>query len=490
MRSRTRLSLVTIVVLLLAGLTTTARAHRGNDEPPRGDRAAAPEAAPVAGASPALCAPGDPNREPGIQGDVPSGSEPAWDCGVRAIGHLPGADGAMAVAGTCAYTGGGKEDGTGVRVIDVRNPTRPQLVRVLDTSSRELLAAQVARHRALLATRHRDTEAQEGQVLGRDMLVDVWDIRTCTDPQLLGTVRLPTGSKVFGDPPAETGGPAHNLKFNPSATKLYGSLPLHEVDLTNLEDPSTWTVRNLHCGITEQYHAPHKAAPGLCSAAGEVEHPFGALAGLPQTDHEPTFRPDGTRLYIGGQLPQPDSNNLWIVDMTTAEPRVVAVVPESPGHSIDFATIDGKEYLLHSNEIGGTACVPEGQRPKYVGMGDRAYLLDISEEHAPAPASEIILADSRFEHCGPRNTGGPSTAYHDIDDPLDSTYAVIGFGSAGHRFFDIRDPRNPVEVAYFNHGPSAHTKPYVNRRTGHIWVSAEDGFFVLDLEAQVRRHLR
>ena len=213
--------------------------------------------------SPALCAPDDPNREPGVQGDVPSGAQPSWDCGVRPIGFLPGANGAMAVASHCAYTGGGGlSGGSGVRVIDVSDPASPTLVTVLDTGSRELLAAQVTDERGLLATRHR-AEAREGQVLGRDMLVDIWDIfEDCTDPQLLGTVRIPTTSDTFGDPPAEAGGPMHNLKFNPSATKLYGSLPMHEIDLANLDDPSTWTARNLHCAITGQTYLVHKWCPG------------------------------------------------------------------------------------------------------------------------------------------------------------------------------------------------------------------------------------
>ena len=471
---RSRLTSLTAIMLIWAGLASATVALSLTAETET---------------SPARCAPGDPNPEPGIQGDVPDGATPAWDCGVRPVGSLPGVNGAMAVAGHCAYVGGGVTGEIGVRVLDVSDPTSPVLVRSLETSSRELLAAQVAGDRALLATRHRDTEAQDGQVLGRDMLVDVWDIRTCTDPQLLGTVRLPTQSDVFGDPPGEVGGPAHNLKFNPSATKLYGSLPLHEVDLSDLADPATWTVRNLHCSITDQHHLPHQTLPGLCEALGEVEHPFGALSNMPATDHEPTFSPDGSRLYIGAQLPGYDSNAMWILDMTGPDPVVKSVTQETPGHSIDFMTVDGREYLLHSNELGQTSCVPEQVRPRYVGFGDRAWLLDITDETAPTQTSEIILADSRFSRCLAGDITGPATAYHDVDDPLDTHYAVIGFGSAGFRFFDVRDPANPVEVAYFNHGATEHTKAYVIPETGHIWASDATGFWVLELEPHVREHL-
>jgi hypothetical protein len=463
-----------VAVLLIAGVTSTAVALELGGEP---------------ATSPALCAPGDPNPEPGLQGDVPIGAAPDWDCGVSPVGFLGGANGAMAVAGHCAYTGGGLASGAGVRVIDVSDETKPALVKVLDTGSRELLAAQVTADRALLATRHR-AEARDGQVLGRDMLVDVWDVRTCTDPKLLGTVRLPTTSDIFGDPPGEVGGPAHNLKFNPSATKLYGSLPVHEIDLTNLDDPSTWTARNLHCTVTNQTHLPHKTVPGLCEQLTETESPMGAAGGMPPTDHEPTFSPDGSRLYIGGQLPTPDSNNMTVLDMTGPDPVVLSVTEQAPGHSIDVMTINGRRYLLHSNEISATGCaLPEELRPRYLTFADRAYVLDITDETAPVKTSEIRLGASRFDQCSPSAIFGPSTAYHEVDDPTDTTYAVIGFESAGFRIFDMRDPTKPVEVAYFNHGRSEHTKSYVIPETGHIWASDANGFWVLALEPQVRHHL-
>ncbi len=439
--------------------------------------------------STALCAPDDPNPEPGIQGDVPSGTTPAWDCGVQSIGFLEGANGAMAVAGTCAYTGTGAPIGPselGVRVIDVSDPTNPVLVRILETGSRELLAAEISGDRALLATRHRDTEMQDGQVLGRDVLVDIWDIHECTDPQLLGTVRVPPASDVLGDIPLELAGPAHNLRFNPSATKLYGSLPPHEIDLADLDDPDSWTVRNLHCIIVDQHDSIYTAIPGLCDTLEDA----GLLPGsLPTISHEPTFSPDGTRLYIGSQVPAPNSNDMWVLDMTGPDPVVLSVTENTPGHSIDFVTVGGREYLLHSNEIGGTACIPEDIRPNFVGLGDRAWLLDITDETAPSEVSEIILSDSTFASCAPDNLSGPNTAYHDVDDPLETTYAVIGFGPAGFRFFDLRDPTSPSEIAYFNHGASEHTKPYVIPETGHIWVSNARGFWVLDLEPQVRQVL-
>jgi hypothetical protein len=331
------------------------------------------------------------------------------------------------------------------------------------------------------------------------VLVDVWDVSTCTDPQLLGTVPFPTTNKTFGDTPNELGGPAHNLKFNPAATKLYGSLPLHEVNLANLDDPSTWSVQNLHCAITSHAkgYPPHQV-PGLCKALEDSDEPSNT-GELPQTEHEPTFSPDGSRLYIGGQLPTPGSNAMWVVDMTEVDPDTGHTIPEllsqtdqAPGHSIDFMTIGGEKYLLHSNEIGNaSACVPEDERvrPTFLGFGDRGYILKVQNEAAPQKISQILLEDSKFARSCPQ-ADGPTTAYHDVDNQLDTSYAVIGFGPAGHRFFDVRDPENPVEVAYFNWGESAHTKSYVNEETGHIWVGNERGFYVLELEPRVTSELK
>ena len=46
-------------------------------------------------------------------------------------------------------------------------------------------------------------------------------------------------------------------------------------------------------------------------------------------------------------------------------------------------TINGREYLLHSNEITATGCLlPEQLRPTWLGFADRAYVLDITNERA------------------------------------------------------------------------------------------------------------
>jgi hypothetical protein len=77
---------------------------------------------------------------------------------------------------------------------------------------------------------------------------------------------------------------------------------------------------------------------------------------------------------------------------------------------------------------------------------------------------------------------------------------MLSMWHAGLRLVDVRDPENPTEVAYFNPGDATpgddvrldrawgHVR-YVPE-TGHIWfATASGGFWVVEIEPQVREHL-
>jgi len=101
---------------------------------------------PVAGASPALCGPGD-KPEPGLQGDAPAGTQPRWHCGVSLVSQLP-VVGNVQGHDTCAYV---RERGGQVHVIDVRNPRKPVrigAVPVLSGSETMRVVATAERRRA------------------------------------------------------------------------------------------------------------------------------------------------------------------------------------------------------------------------------------------------------------------------------------------------------------------------------------------------------
>jgi hypothetical protein len=62
--------------------------------------------------------------------------------------------------------------------------------------------------------------------------------------------------------------------------------------------------------------------------------------------------------------------------------------------------------------------------------------------------------------------------------------------SAGLRIFDIRQPAKPLEVAYFNHGSLVHAGVgHYDAARGLLYVAGSSGFWVLEIEPQVRTHL-
>lgn len=486
MTTRFRVGTRWLVALVAVSTVGTLPALRAAESAEPVGRKPAPQPVEVRsdGRSPALCGPED-DPETGVQGDVPledqlSGrAAEGYECGISVVGRLDRGGGNVTGAGHCAYV----QAADGVRVVDVSDPESPVQTALLPTgtAARTNIHAVTSPTRALLAT-VRDAEPDG---LARDRLVDIWDVRDCTVPERLGVIRFPTTNEHTGDP--EGGGPVHNVKLTPDATKVYGTLPLQVADISDLEDPSTWTARDLACDIYAQFYPPFMGPTGrtLCEQA-----PFGA--GGPQLAHEPEFNPAGTRMYIAGQLPGAYDNTLRVLDLTVSPPEIIGSLPDSPGHGIDFATIDGQPYLLHSNEItaAGTTCVPQQRRPSWLGWGDRAFLTDLDDETAPARVSTLALAINTAVFCPDRLASQVESTihYHTVDDHTDTTFAALSMNGSGLRVFDVRDPGAPVEVAYFNHG-STGDLPHYDQATGHFWVSTPDTFWVLELQPQVREHL-
>ena len=432
--------------------------------------------------SPAQCGPND-MKEPGIQGEVPEGSTPDWECGVDVVGQLEGASGPLTVAGDCAYTGGS----SGVNVIDISDPAHPRLDDVLDTDTRENISAVIAEDRAVLATRRRDVEAQEGQVLGRDVLVDIWDIADCLNPVLKATLRYPTYSKITGDQGGELGGPVHNVLVDPSGTRVYGTMPYQMADISDWDNPASWKVYDLHCRVSGQVFVANSGPLEQACVAQE-----GLVWRLPAIGHEVEFNKANDRLYTGGLTEMPEDNDLLVVDTTdTFNPVVIGKMENTPGHSIDRANIGGVPHLLSTAEISAPAghCLPLAVRPRSVGFGDRAYLTDISDERNPKHVTTIELAINKIENCQVAlASGSAGTHYHAVDDRDDTTFAIFSWTSAGLRIFDLRTPTAPREVAYFNHG-SIGTDPIYDPDTGLLYASGGGSFWVLELQPQVRETL-
>jgi hypothetical protein len=117
---------------------------------------------------------------------------------------------------------------------------------------------------------------------------------------------------------------------------------------------------------------------------------------------------------------------------------------------------------------------------------------DVSQPTKPRNLSMLQIAINNPENCEARKASGrdPTVAYHMLDNAMNAKFAAVNFNSAGLRIFDIRNPAKPYEVAYFNHGPLVHGGVgYYDRERGLIYAAGSSGFWVLELEPQVKARL-
>jgi hypothetical protein len=211
--------------------------------------------------------------------------------------------------------------------------------------------------------------------------------------------------------------------------------------------------------------------------------------------HSPATNDADTRLYIGDQ--SGGMSALWepkpflrILDLTQDPPRVIAKAPGA-GHSVDwFQTADGREFVLHANE-GGVGDTCKRARPETLGWAFDVVVTEVTRDK-PKRASTLDLAINTPEFCDAKAAAGGDTSvsYHIVADPADAKFAAVSFGSAGLRVFDIRNPKKPIEVAYFNHGPLVHAGvAHYDAARGLLYVPSESGFQVLEIQPQVSEHL-
>jgi hypothetical protein len=477
-----RVAIVSVSMLLLAGTASPKQAaDRGHDT----------------GVSPALCGPGD-IPEPGIQGDVPAGQTANYNCGVKLVGQLPRV-GNIQGAGKCAYVRSRSQ----VFVIDMSDPAKPvEVMSVPVQSGSETMRVVVTEKRAVLVSGS-----------------SVYDIGDCLHPVLMGEIQWPPLSL----PGVAARLVPHDIRVNRAGTKVYASFGLWEADITNLHDPKSWTVTDHRCELAVQQPGPWaelhrqslKAGLSLCADATQP-NPKGANYVLgasplqssllwPTLSHSPDLNGDDTRLYVGDQAG--GTSGIWapvakvhIIDATKSPLKIIGEV-DGPGHGLDWFRSGGRDYLLHSNEGGTTGVLNQASgadtckpypRPFSLGWGFEVHVSDVTRPDRARNVSMLRIAINDPEFCNERKASGrdPWIAYHLIDNPFDAKFAAVNFGSAGLRIFDIRQPNSPREVAYFNHGSLVHGGVgYYDAARGLIYAAGSSGFWVLEIEPQVRARL-
>jgi hypothetical protein len=463
--------------------------------------------------------------EPGIQGDVPKAEQDAnrayggYNCGLALVGHAtldhdgrpPTGNANMAWAGNCAYVAGPSSAilpgtppnppaGAGIAVVDASDPAHPRHVLNLRqpgglATIETINAVTTPEGRSILVGGQYGNDHQ----LSAPKPMDIYDVsnRDCSKPRFVKTFMWPTN--------------IHNLTISGNGRYVFATQPLEVLDISPLWDADPATDVRFLGNVEDAMEGPTVAVGPSADLDDALPAPIREAQHSIYPSHEawPTF--DGTKLYLGGQLPT--FEQFTIVDISkwlertpsgapVGAPRVISQ-QSGRGHSVRTATINGKRFVLHSEESpfgAGFGCIPETANP-FAGPS-QPWLTDISDEAHPKLVSQFGLAINDPSNCAEQLQANEddSVHYHDVDDPDDTTFVMASMWNAGLRVFDVRNPAAPTEVAYFNPAdvdPSANTVldhawghvRYV-AETGQIWfATADGGFWIVEIEPQVRAQL-
>jgi hypothetical protein len=459
--------------------------------------------------------------ETGVQGDIPREDQDSgraalgYNCGLSPVYQFETA-GAVQGYDHCVYirpsvlSGGlpiAPSTPSQVEVWNVSNPVSPVLVKVIEIAGASGAGGTSETMRVVANENNPDIPPLLGSGSG------IYDISDCENPVHKGDIAWPASVPW----PA---GLSHDIRISPSGDKVSASIGVVLADISDLDKPENWTATNYSCDVASQFTSLHTIL-GL-SPIGQCELTEAlALPGdtAPQLSHGPDLNASGTRLYVGNQgipanlgdasglldaggtFEDVGDTTIRILDVTT-EPPTVLDQTDGPGHAVDwFRSADGREYILHSNELVFTqqaSCAPH-PRPSSLGWAFEAFITEVTNDTL-VRRSMLELDINKPEHCQDKLLSGQGTsiAYHSVDNPFNARLAMVNFGDgfglpspnaisgAGLRVFDIRNPEQPQEVAYFNRGGLDHAgASYYDRASGLLYMPDSAGVRILELQPQI-----
>jgi hypothetical protein len=435
-----------------------------------------------------VCGPND-HPETALQGQVPAYLRAAgfqgFNCNLALIGQSRG-DGANWQSAefkdhaghTCAYHGTAfttaNRTHLGVPVIDITDPTNPTPTAYLTTTSMldPWESLKVNERRQLLA-------AVNGHNGGGGPEIDIYDLSSdCRFPQLRASVAVGKADGSTGVPATVIG---HEGSWAPDGLTYYGDgrFGYYAIDTT---DPSA-----------PKLLAPPFTATGLGLSGGG--------------SHGLSISDDGNRGYFVRTLNAPLSamtpptNGFMILDISdfqsrkpNPQPRVISTIAWIDGsiaqHTIPV-TIAGKPYVIHADEggSGGIASLAQFDAACAAGLPPfpMARIVDISDEKNPTIVSRLALEIHATKSCSMARPDIVGLAiftygshYCSVDNRHNATTLACGYFNSGIRVFDIRDPVNPKEIAYYNPAGTTTPSPGSNhfsigqwRAGGPDWCNAQ-----------------
>jgi hypothetical protein len=350
----------------------------------------------------------------------------------------------------------------GVPVLDLSNPRKPTTTAYLTTTSMldPWESLKVNERRQLLG-------ADNGQNGGGGPEVDIYDLsQDCAHPQLIVSKAVGTGSD--GGIVAPIVG--HEGSWAPDGLTYYGG------DLRN-----------------RQYYAVDTSDPTRPKLLATWKPGFANVHGL-------AIRDDGLRGYFvsldgGVDLTNPAvpaTNGLMIYDLSEIQARkpnpqakLVSKLFWKDGSGAQHpipVKIGGKPYIIHVDEAGsgGFSSAAQIARACAANMPPfpMARLIDISDEKNPQIVSRVMLETHDPANCAkvqPDLVGLSiftyGSHYCSVDNRHHATTLACGYFNSGIRVFDIRDPKRPKEIAYYNPAGTTTISSGSNHPLGNNWRS-------------------
>jgi hypothetical protein len=469
------------------------------------------------------------HAETGLQGQVSAALRASgfkgFNCNLTLIGQVRG-DGANWQTAEfkdrvhkCAYHGTSYSTANrtqlGVPVADVTDPTNPVVTGYLTTSSMldPWESLKVNERRQLLGA----DEAFNGGLFGAGgPAIDIYDISgDCRYPQLLASIGVGNANGTTGIPLGVVG---HEGSWAPDGLTYYGgdltNKQYYAVDTTIPTKPkllAAWKPSIIGPGgVVENVH-------GLSISDDGMRGYFVSLATLPAADLT-----DPTVAAVNGLMIF-DTSQIQLRKANPQVPLISKLFWKDGGvsqHTINVH-IGGKPYIIFVDEGGpagngttGPAAACAANLPPY----PMARIIDISDETHPFIVSRLALEIHNPANCSqtlPDIVGLTAFTYGShycsVDNRRDATTLACGYFNAGIRVFDIRSPRRPKEIAYYNPAGTTTASPgsnhigplvannwvaggpdwcsaqtHLDAREGVLWTTCQDnGLLVLKFEHDV-----
>lgn len=417
---------------LCAGLFLSLLAACGNSSTPN------PSPSEVALAE---CGPGS-MPETGLQGQVPLADRESgrnlqgYNCNLKLVGQYqgPGASIVNPSFDTCAYmsTSGTLLDPLqalspmpGVVVVDASNPAQP------------------------IAT---------ANLTGPSMLIGTWESLKVNEPRkLLGGVAVGglIGAGFFDV--YDVSDCAHPVQLNGlagSSLELPDNVLGHEGNWS--PDGKTFWATGTAAGSITAIDVSNPASPKIV---------YTGLQGFP-ANHGVEFTADGNTMYLATCLP----GGVVVLDVSDIQSRKAVPMirqigsvtwnPLSCGQHALPVIWNGQPYLIAPDEFDS-----EG-----------VHIIDIADPTQPKIVKQIQLQIQLKENAKLRTADtvgdgafGYESHYCTVDRAADPTALACGYFQSGIRVFNIVDPMQPHEIAYFN--PPAQTgKGLSLQHSLHAWI--------------------